>query len=340
MKIRNKLLVGMLPLVCIVFVSLVYITYKTTHDALEREIHARSTSLLDYYVAELDSKLKDMETLAQGLKVSLESMNVVTEDDVKKLIQNFLNTKEDAYGSTVSFQPSSLDAGKDLVGPYYHRVGDKLVYTDLAQPSYNYPKWDWYKIPIETGKPLWSEPYIDLGGGNITMITYSLPFYKDDKPWGVATVDIALSKFTKIIDDIGLNKNGYAFLLRKSGVLLSLRSEGWKLKTTIFEIAKEYHSEELEKLGNKMIIGGTGFTYLKNPLDYEPSWIAFGPIPSTGWSLAIVLPEKKLMAQMGGNICRLVQHSDDHDKVGLLNVKNDVRKLFNGPAAQANKSNL
>ncbi len=287
----------MLPTVCIVFVCLVYIVYRTTHAALERQIQARTVNELNYYVAKLDSKLNEMEDVALGLKTSLENVDVVTEGDVKKLLQGFLNTEKDAYGSTVSFEPGTFE-GKDLFGPYYYRSGGNLLFIDLARPSYDYPKWDWYKIPVQTGKPQWSEPYMDVGGGNATMVTYSLPFNKGGRPWGVATVDVALSKLTKIVDDISVSENGYAFLLGKNGTFLSMRREGWKLKMTVFDAAKEVGSGELEGLGKKMTGGESGFSYFKNPLDEKDSWVAFGPVPTAGWSLAIVLPQDEIMSDL------------------------------------------
>lgn len=287
----------MLPAVCVVFICLVYIAYRTTHAALERQIRARAISTLDYYIVKLDSKLKGAEELAQDLKISLENVDSITENDIKNLLQGFLNTRRDAYGSAAAFEPNAFD-GRELVGPYYYRSSDKLIYIDLSRPSYDYPKWNWYKNPIQTGKPQWSEPYMDVGGGNTAMVTYSLPFYKNSKPWGVATVDIALSKLTKIIDDISLTENGYAFLLSKGGTFLSMRREGWKLKMTVFDAAKEVGSRELENLGMKMVGGESGFSHFKNPLDDKDSWIAFGPVPTTAWSLAIVLPQDEIMSDL------------------------------------------
>ncbi len=37
----------------------------------------------------------------------------------------------------------------------------------LGGESYQYFYLDWYQIPRELGRPLWSEPYFDEGAGNI-----------------------------------------------------------------------------------------------------------------------------------------------------------------------------
>lgn len=294
MNIRNKLLLTLLPALCLIFILLAYFTYNTTHKALHKEIRARAMGMLDYYTLRLSDELEDMQDIAQGLKVSLENSGQLNEDNVKNLIKAFLATKPNAYGSAVAFQPGSFDETKTLIGPYFYRSGKTFVYVDLARPSYNYPGWDWYKMPITTGEPRWSEPYLDVGGGNVAMSTYSMPFFKNGRAWGVSTVDIALTKLTKIVDEIKPSETGYAFLLSKTGVFLSMRRAEADLKLTIYDAAKEYDNTELKDLGDRMTSGGTGFVSIMDPLSNKQSWFAYGQIPATGWSLAIVLPENEL----------------------------------------------
>lgn len=127
------------------------------------------------------------------------------------------------------------------------------------------------------------------------MITYSNPFFKDGKVWGVSTIDISLYKITELIKDIQVGETGFAFLIDKDGTFLTLRRDEKELKKTIFDSAKEYNSSELEDLGKKMISGKEGFVSLMNPLLGKRSWIVYGPIRTTGWSLAIVFPEDELL---------------------------------------------
>ena len=51
---------------------------------------------------------------------------------------------------------------------------------DLATPDYDYlreddKEWPWYVTPRKLGKPMWTEPYFDEGGGEVNMVTWSVP---------------------------------------------------------------------------------------------------------------------------------------------------------------------
>lgn len=55
----------------------------------------------------------------------------------------------------------------------------------------------WYSKPVELRKPLWSKPYFDKDGGDVWMITYSIPIYSKDankKLLGVLTNNLLVSK--------------------------------------------------------------------------------------------------------------------------------------------------
>lgn len=298
MKIRYKLLLSVLVPVLIIFFSLIYLSYVSSKKAILVELEKSTVGLLNLNITELDGKIESLEDVAQDLATTIETLKPNSEDDIKNVIQAFLARSPDVYGVAVSFEPHQFGDGTKSVAPYYHRGPSGLVYVDLADPGYNYTKWDWYRTPIDSGKPSWSEPYIDVGGGNIAMTTYSFPFYKDGKVWGVTTVDVSLQKLTKIIEDIKPGKDGMAFLLSQKGVFISMKRGSWELKRTIFDAAKEFSSVDLTKLGEDMIAGKTDFSPLVNPLTDKLSWFGFGPIRSTGWSLAIVLPQEELLAQL------------------------------------------
>lgn len=298
MKIKSKLLFSILPTVLIVFASLTYLSYSTSRKALISEIKQRAESMLYEYVTELDGRLLRYEKVAEGLGSACEGMQPTSEEAVKNTIQKFLNNEPQVYGSTVSFVPGSFSSEKELVGPYYHRSNKALEYVDLGRPSYNYPKWDWFKKAVDTKLAFWTEPYIDYGGGSIAMTTYSHPFSKGDNVWGVATVDVSLKQLTDVVEKIRAGSTGHAFLISKTGVFLSMRRGEWNLNKTIFDAAKEFSSDSLKKLADEMTAGGSGLVKLYDPLIDKISWVSYGQVPSTGWSLAIVLPEDELMKEL------------------------------------------
>jgi hypothetical protein len=50
---------------------------------------------------------------------------------------------------------------------------------------------EWYAKAAKAGKPEWSEPYYDIDGAGIFMVTCSFPIYNTQKELlGVVTADL------------------------------------------------------------------------------------------------------------------------------------------------------
>lgn len=72
--------------------------------------------------------------------------------------------------------------------------GDAAFYGLLPEDGYKplYRQWYWYKTAKE-GRAFWTEPYLDEGGANVPIITYSVPIHQQGVFVGVATMDVALA---------------------------------------------------------------------------------------------------------------------------------------------------
>ena len=298
MKIKIKLLLSILTAVFAIFAAFSIFSYTTSRDLLLEKIKDNAQSTLEANVLKLNGILMNVEELAADMAVAVETLSPLNIDSVKLLIQNYLISRTEVYGSAIVFVPGSYSSETELVGPYYHRVKNSLTYTDLADPSYNYVNWDWYKIPYQTSKPFWTPPYRDTGGGNTVMTTYSFPFFRNNEIWGITTVDISLNDLTTIVKNISVGKSGYAFLINDKGNFLSIHSTDWNLDRTTFQVASELEDNSFKFVGKLMTEGKTGFETFFDPISNSDAWIAFAPIPSTGWSLGIVFPENEILAPL------------------------------------------
>ncbi|MFH0798740.1 MAG: ATP-binding protein [Pseudomonadota bacterium] len=298
MNIRKKLLLSVFASVVLVFAGLSLLSYRYSRKAMVGEIERRAEGMIRSYTWELDANLQSIQAVAMGLSIASQSLVPASEEELEGLIKNSLEAERRAFGATVAFEPGEFPGAKTLIAPYYRRGPEGLLFVDLGTSTYDYPKWDWYRIPRESGKPRWSEPYIDVGGGEVAMTTFSCPFFRNGKVWGVATADVALQDLTADIENIKTGETGYAFLLSKEGKFLTMRSKEWRLKRTIFDVAMEWKSEDIKKLGEEMLAGKEGFISTIDPMSGEKTWFVYGTVPSTGWSLAIAFPEGELLGEL------------------------------------------
>ena len=220
---------------------------------------------------------------------------------LQKQIIDLLQTNPEIFGSAVAYEPFAFDKKSMYFAPYICRGGyGGLVPSFLGGEDYQYFFLDWYQIPKELGKAVWSEPYFDEGAGNIMMSTYSVPFYnfkEGEKVFtGIVTADISLEWLKEIIEKLTPHQAGYSFLISRNGVFVSHPDKDYIMRESIFSIAEANQDASLREIGRDMLRGGKGFVTLNRHFAGQKAWMYYAPLPSLGWSIGLVFPEEKLFA--------------------------------------------
>jgi sigma-B regulation protein RsbU (phosphoserine phosphatase) len=294
-----KLIFFILTSCIVIFVSIFSYNYGVSRGIIIEKIEENANNLTLGTVSKIETILLPVEKIPEHLAQLLEEGSF-DKDEIQGLLRLVVKNNPDIYGTTIAFEPYAFDKGFFYFAPYFYKKGDKIEYADLGTDSYKYPDWDWYKAPKELGRPVWSEPYFDKGGGNIIMSTYSVPFYRtmDGKKTftGVVTADISLSWLQDIVSSIKIEETGYAALLSRKGTVVTHPEKDLIMDRTIFDVARAEKDPRLEKIGEEMVSGHSGFAHIKSTVTGKESWISYAPVPSTGWSLAIVFPKNEMMA--------------------------------------------
>lgn len=128
-----------------------------------------------------------LENFAASLASNPPTISDVS-DRVKQYMQTIAVPPQYFYGATVTLLDS---VGVARYSPYWYRVGDRLLTTDLAaDTAYHINSQPWLRLPIQSRVPIWTAPYFDTGGGNIWMKTRSVPVILNGKIIAVATTDL------------------------------------------------------------------------------------------------------------------------------------------------------
>ncbi len=283
-----------------IFFSVFSYNYAISRQTVLKTVEDHTRYLTLSTVNKIENTLTGIEKVPLFLAASLETQ-VYSRDMLLKWIENILKTNPEIFGATVAYEPFVFDPESRYFAPYIFREDDKLRIDD-AGIGYNYFFWDWYLIPKELGRPVWSAPYFDTDGGNIVMTSFSAPFYRkilDEKVFnGVVTADLSLKWLKDILSQIKIYQSGYAFLISQSGVFLSHRNTNLIINESIFSIAEATGDTELRNIGRDMIQGKEGFVALNRNLTGKVSRMYYAPLQSTGWSLGVVVPEDELFAAL------------------------------------------
>ena len=74
--------------------------------------------------------------------------------------------------------------------PYVYRTADGYATLDLAVPSYNIESPAWVTAPLAANAGVWTAPYFDAGGGEIWMVTRSVPVRDAEGVFALITTDL------------------------------------------------------------------------------------------------------------------------------------------------------
>ena len=191
---------------------------KKTRSIFKGNLRDSAENLSYSTLNKIESILKAVEKVPQQIAISLEGSSY-TKEDLLLLIRQTVENNPELYGATIAFEPYMFDPDVLYFAPYYYKHKDEIKFTYIGSESYKYFSWDWYKMPKEKNKSMWSEPYFDESAGNIIMSTYSVPFYKnikgEKKLLGIVTADISLAWLQKMVSSIKIATTGYAFLISK-----------------------------------------------------------------------------------------------------------------------------
>jgi len=256
---------------------------------------------------EADAKLQSELTRSyliwtRGMAIDLAAAaeaNKFKEEAILRTISKSLENNDQVFGSTIAYEPRQFDPSLYYWAPYYSRTADnELRFTQLGNPGYNYFQQDWYTLPKARSAPVLSPPYYDEGGGEIWMVTWSVPFYGDDGNFiGVSKADIALSQTEEFVKQIAVGEQGYAFLIDQNGVILGIGNNGGQHETMVDTILNGEKTNEAEKWNDMiraMLRGESGFADVVD-LPGNPMFVAFEPIGlDTGWSMGLAFPQTEL----------------------------------------------
>jgi sigma-B regulation protein RsbU (phosphoserine phosphatase) len=294
----------------LIFFLIFSFNFTAARGELEQSAEANARNLAAATANRIESLLRGVETVPETLAIMLETspMNVRDLEDRLRLL---VSQNSDIYGMTVSFDPYAFTPSSLYYAPYASKPkgeGESQL-TYLGSQSYQYFYLDWFQIPKLVGLPLWSEPFYDEGGGGIIMATYSVPFYTledgNRRFQGVVTADISLAKLSQFVAAIKIYQSGYGFLISQNGTFITNPQATLVMNESLFSVAESQGDDNLRQIGRAMIHGESGFVSVSQGADARPSWLAYSPLPSSGWSLGVIFPQDELMAGVA-NLNRIV----------------------------------
>lgn len=307
MKLRTRLIYINLGIILLITISIVgYLltnSYIDNKSFIEKDAASQALIVSGEMEALIDRALHDAKSIATSVSYMREAGGA-DRMVVNQLLMDKLSSNENYIYAWIAFEPDAFDhedemhkneAGSDKNGRYMPslaRSASKIlteVCQDVDIASY-------YLVPKSTRKSYVADPATyELGGEDVTTITFSEPIIVDGDFLGVAGIDISLAKFRELNSEIKFFDSGFGKILNDKALVLA-HPDANLLNTLSSEFIGDNSSVSIDD-----IVLGKAFnaSFLSNYLG-EDVYSFYVPIKFEGldlnWSYNIVIPRSEMMA--------------------------------------------
>lgn len=211
--------------------------------------------------------------------------------------ENLLTLNPNIIGSAVAYNPAYGPKKGQPFSPYAYRDSMGIHTKQLTNEKYDYQHQEWYEEPMEQGKGTWSEPYVDKGGGEIPMITYSLPLINNEGDiYAIHTADISLDWLSDLMREMDNNYNeefflndsdnpAYSFIISHEGTFIVHPEQSYVLSKNIQDFFKEKGSAPVVMSGSH---NTTTRLFIDNNNKYNV--LFYSSIQRTDWTMGVMVP--------------------------------------------------
>ena len=297
----HRSLSARLSLWVVLFAAAIFLTtfsmiFAETRTVMREEVWAKSMQMLESTVLRIDNTLERAEVASNNMLRVIEE-NLDDPDMMFDLSKQVLVNNPVLTGCSISFEPYYYKEKGRYFSAYSYNRGDSIETEQEGTDNYQYFCMDWYLIPKLLDKPYWIEPYFEDAEEGILVkdifTSYSQPIHdRQGKVVGTFSVDISLDWFSSTINEAKPYPHSYSVLLGKGGTYLVHPDTTKLFYETIFTQTMEQEDSVITSIGKAMIAGETGHRVVS--IGGEPSYVFYKPFKNTGWSVAIICPERDI----------------------------------------------
>ena len=270
--------------------------WRVWSRAIRYEVDKDAMQVLDNTVMRVNGILEDAVLAADNISWLVERDIADPDIMVPYAIQTVRNNPV-LNSCSISFEPYFYPQKGLYYSIFAFRTSDDSIdWEQEGKDDYEYFTWDWYLAPKALKQACWTEAYSDVAPDDYpwmdtVMVSYCVPLFTRDSSYaGSISVDLSLKWLSRTLLSVQPYPNSYCVMIGNSGTFL-IHPDSDKLFFGNFFIQGQ-HNPEMHAIAESMRRRETGMQELM--LNGEHCFVFFEPLETTGWSVAIVCPEKDI----------------------------------------------
>ena len=286
---------------------------------IRAEVEKDAMQILDNTVLRVNGILEDAE-LAAGNTAWLVERDIDKPDSMVRYSNEAVRNNPVLSSCSIAFEPNFYRSEGLFYSIFSYRNADNVIeWEQEGDEDYDYFTMPWYAQTKKVDRPGWTEPYLDAAANNYPgmdtiLVSYCCPVYNKKHQYaGCVSVDISLKWLSRSLLSVKPYPNSYCFMIGKSGSYL-VHPDVEKLSLHNF-FTEQHSNPDMYDLGNAMLNQETGMREMT--MEGKHCYVFFAPLETTGWSVAMVCPEKDIF---GGY--------DNARRLMILNILISLLVLF------------
>ena len=291
----RKLSIGILLLAIPIFVVSLGILFTQSRHMIRLEAVGRANSVLNSTMQRISRNLLTIETATNAYSWLIERS--LQPDSLLAYSRRVVQLNPHIDGCSISAEPDVFPQYGKYFSVYTVRETDTI--TTVIEEEYDYFSKIWYKTPRDLNKPCWVAYFDESDSLELTIdgmvASYGRPLYNADNRFvGIVSTDLSLLHLSKLMSVEKPYPNSYFMMIDDQGRYF-VHPDSTKLFTqTIFSGADPRRQTDLIALGHEMTAGNQG--RMNAVIDGVSCLVCYKPVPDTSWSLAIVCPDRDVLA--------------------------------------------
>lgn len=279
----------------IIIASVVYLNYHFSNQVLIDKIEESAVNQSNLVISGISRLTVGTEEIARN--VASQIPYYMKDDQLDVFISKVLQTNTILENIHVVFFDEKDGSNKvysaNADGNQHYFSGQKLsedffrsikAFRDTIKPGY------------------WTDPYYDKNDGQNLIVSYILALRNDKtkKIDGIISCEVSLRKMQQMLHDIKIGEKGYAYIIEKSGRLLTHPNPEWIHSKNLFVRPSILFEGSTDKVESDIRQGHHGFGYgYSQYLNNQKAWYYYAPLRDSDWMVIIVYPERELFKEIG-----------------------------------------
>ena len=286
------------------------VQYWYAKKGIREEVEQRAKSELKVKNLEIQNILTAVEVAVKNHTWEAEQL-LAFPDSMYSVARRLAEQNDQIVGVGVTFLPNYYPQKGYWFEPYVKaEKGKPAEMNQLGSESHDYTQKDFFTIPMKSGEPYWSEPYLDTDGAREMVTTYSYPLRdKTGKVVAIMGADVSLDWLEELINASHIYPSSYNMMISRTGQLMVCPVESLVMRQSIQEVTAGMKDTTMRTINRDMMAGRSGQTAVTDDKG-QKNYVFYAPVKgNTGWSMAVVCSDREIfygLRQVGFNLLLLM----------------------------------